>query len=58
MGAEKAKKALKLLDEAAAEVGTDSSWLTRDEQDMFERMFAALRMELRAVYLRKGVTDD
>lgn len=57
MGTEKAKKALRLLEEAAAEVAADSSWLTRDEQDMFERMFSELRAELRAAYLKKGVKD-
>jgi len=57
MSTEKIKTALRLLDEAGERIQADTYWLTRDEQEMFERLLSELRQKLREAYARKGVTD-
>ena len=57
MSTDKIRTALRLLKEAGDVIAADTYWLTRDEQDMFERLLSELERELREAYAKKGVTD-
>lgn len=54
MDCDRLRTITRLLDEAAALTASDTYWLTRDERDMFERLFDELKRELRGTYMKKG----
>ena len=57
MSIEKIRTILRLLDEISGAISADTYWLTRDEQDMFERLVSELKQKLRYAYSRKGAEN-